>query len=106
MRAERCARAGEPRLQETMNRVAVDLAEMAGRALGVADAVVAEKGVRSPIPKPVLELGLQLLARSAWSPRVTIRAGKRFVASIRRAFCIDALKPGKHQHGERRQGEQ
>ena len=45
MRTERGARAGKSWLQETMNRVVVHIAEMAGRALGVADGRVAEGGV-------------------------------------------------------------
>jgi hypothetical protein len=75
MRTERGSRFGKSRLQEAMHGMAVGIAKMAGRALGIADSGMAEGGVRSAIAKPILELGLQLLARGAWRRGVAIGAG-------------------------------
>src|SRR5262249_11692633 len=60
--AERRSRLREARLEEAMHGMRVLLAPVAGRALLVADPLVAERGVAVAPAEPELHLGLQLLA--------------------------------------------
>ena len=76
-----------------MHRMRSSLARMTVRALRVADALMAERGVGGAPAEPVLHLGLQLLARRTGRFLVTIGALERGMPGIggplawKRAAC-------------------
>src|SRR5262245_10912741 len=99
--AERRARLRKARLEEAMHRMRILLAPVTARALLVADALVAERGVVVAPTEPVLHLGLQLLAHGAGRFLVAIGAGERGVPGIGRAFGLEARRL-RYQHGDER----
>jgi hypothetical protein len=102
VRAERCACLGEPRLEEAMHRMGILLAGMAVRALRVADALMAERGIVGTPAEPELHLGLQLLARRAGRLFVTVRAFQGGMPGIGRTLGMEARGVRHHDCRQRR----